>query len=84
MIIEMHKKATDYAMSHPQEMIEVAMQKLGQQRPSIEKAVPNVELSWKIDDQFIQRATAYTELMLDKKQIRQMPDLSKVITKQFM
>lgn len=84
MIIEMHKKATDYAMAHPDEMIEVAMQKLGQQRASIEKAVPNVELSWKIDDQFVERATAYTKLMLEKKQIRQMPDLSKVITKQFM
>jgi NitT/TauT family transport system substrate-binding protein len=84
MIIDMHKKATDYAMAHPNEMVEVAMQKLGQQRPSIEKAVPNVELSWKIDDQFTERATAYTQLMLEKKQIRQMPDLSKVITRKFM
>src|ERR1700683_4412182 len=53
MIIEMHKKATDYAMAHPEEMVEVAMQKLGQQRKSIEIAVPNVELTWKIDDEFV-------------------------------
>jgi len=39
MIIEMHKKATDYAMAHPEEMVQVAMQKLGQQRKSIEIAV---------------------------------------------
>ena len=84
MIIEMHKKATDYAMAHPEEMVEVAMQKLGQQRPSIEKAVPNVELTWKIDQTFIDRAKAYSELMVEKKQVRQAPDLSHAITQQFM
>src|ERR1700751_5872211 len=63
MIIEMHKKATDYAMAHPDEMVQVAMQKLGQQRKSIEMAVPNVELTWKIDNDFITRAKAYSGLM---------------------
>jgi NitT/TauT family transport system substrate-binding protein len=84
MIIEMHKKATDYAMAHPEEMVEVAMQKLGQQRPSIEKAVPNVELTWKIDQTFIDRAKAYSDLMVEKKQVRQAPDLTHAITQQFM
>jgi len=84
MIIEMHKKATDYAMAHPEEMVEVAMQKLGQQRKSIEMAVPNVELTWKIDDTFVTRAKAYSELMLEKKQVRQAPDLTQSITQQFM
>jgi len=84
MIIEMHKQATDYAMAHPEEMIEVAMQKLGQQRKSIEMAVPNVELTWKIDDTFVKRAKAYSELMLEKKQVRQAPDLTQAISKQFM
>src|SRR6516165_7588589 len=84
LIIDMHKKATDYAMAHPDEMVEVAMQKLGQQRKSIEMAVPNVELTWKIDDEFIKRAKAYSELMLEKKQVRQAPDLSRGITDQFM
>src|ERR1700751_103120 len=63
MIVDMHKKATDYAMAHPEEMVEVAMQKLGQQRKSIEMAVPNVELTWKIDNDFITRAKAYSGLM---------------------
>jgi NitT/TauT family transport system substrate-binding protein len=84
MIIEMHKKATDYAMAHPEEMIAVAMQKLGQQRKSIEIAVPNVELTWKIDDEFVRRAKAYSELMVEKKQVRQAPDMSRAITEQFM
>jgi NitT/TauT family transport system substrate-binding protein len=84
MIVEMHKKATDYAMAHPDEMIQVAMQKLGQQRASIEMAVPNVELTWKIDGDFIQRAKAYSQLMVEKKQVRQAPDMSRAITEQFM
>ena len=84
LIIEMHKKATDYAMAHPEEMIEVAMQKLGQQRKSIEIAIPNVELTWKIDAEFVKRAAAYSQLMLEKKQVRQLPDMSKAITERFM
>ena len=84
MIVDMHKKATDYAMAHPEEMIEVAMQKLGQQRKSLEIAVPNVELTWKIDDEFKKRAKAYSELMVEKKQVRQAPDMSRAITEQFM
>src|SRR6202789_1429599 len=84
MIVEMHKKATDYAMAHPEEMVEVAMQKLGQQRASIEKAVPNVELTWKIDNPFIERAKAYSGLMVEKKQVRQAPDMAHAITEQFM
>jgi NitT/TauT family transport system substrate-binding protein len=80
MILAMHKQATDYAMAHPDQMIDMAMQKLGQQRKSIELAVPNVELTWKIDDEFVRRAKAYSELMFEKKQIRQLPDISKVIS----
>jgi NitT/TauT family transport system substrate-binding protein len=84
MIVDMHKQATDYAMANREQMIEVAMQKLGQQRKSIELAVPNVELTWKIDAEFIKRAKAYSELMLEKKQIRQLPDMDKAITVKFM
>jgi NitT/TauT family transport system substrate-binding protein len=84
MIVDMHKKATDYAMAHPEEMVEVAMQKLGQQRASIEKAVPNVELTWKIDNEFVERAKAYSGLMVEKKQVRQAPDMAHAITQQFM
>jgi NitT/TauT family transport system substrate-binding protein len=84
LIVDLHKQATDYAMAHPEQMIEVAMQKLGQQRKSIEIAVPNVELTWRIDDELIRRARAYAELMFAKKQIRQLPDIAKVISKSYM
>jgi NitT/TauT family transport system substrate-binding protein len=84
LVVDMHRKAIDYAMANPPQIVDMAMQKLGQQRKSIELAVPNVELAWKIDDVFMDRAGAYTRLMFENKQIRQMPDLNKVVTKQFM
>ena len=83
-MMEMHKKATAYAMENREAMVEMAMQKLGQQKRSIELAAPNVELTWKIDEEFVKRAKAYGALMLEKKQIRQLPDFDKFITTKFM
>jgi len=83
-MMDMHKKATEYAMTNRAAMVEMAMQKLGQQRPSIEAAAPNVELTWKIDDEFIKRAKAYAQLMYEKKQVRELPNLDKSITTKFM
>ena len=83
-IVDMHRKAVDYAMADPAQIVEMAMARLGQQKKSIELAVPNVELAWKLDDVFMQRARAYTRLMFENKQIRQMPDLDQRVTTQFM
>jgi NitT/TauT family transport system substrate-binding protein len=83
MVVDMHKKASDYAMAHPAEIVQMAMQKLGQQKASLELAVPNVELAWKIDDEFMQRAKAYAQIMYDNKQMRQPIDLDKFVAKQF-
>ena len=84
MIVDMHKKAGDYAMAHPEEMIDVAMKALGQQRPSIEMAIPNVELTWQMDDVFLDRANAYLNSMFENKQIRRMPEISDHITYEFV
>ena len=84
LIVDMHRQAIDYAMANPAQIVDMAMQKLGQQKKSVELAVPNVELAWKLDDVFMERASAYTRLMYENKQIRQVPDLKRHITKQFM
>ena len=84
LMMEMHRKATDYAMGNRAEMVKMTMQKLGQQQKSIEMAAPNVQLTWKIDDEFIKRAKAYGALMLEKKQIRELPNFDKFITAKFM
>jgi NitT/TauT family transport system substrate-binding protein len=83
MVVDMHKKAVDYAMAHQPEIVDMAVQKLGQQKRSVELAVPNVELAWKIDGEFMQRAKAYTQLMYENKQLRQMIDLDKFVSAQF-
>src|SRR5262245_15588241 len=84
LIVDMHRKAADYLMSHPQDMVDLATQKLGQQRKSIEIAQPNVELAWKLDDLFVQRAKSYARLMFENKQIRQQPDVDRYVARQFM
>jgi NitT/TauT family transport system substrate-binding protein len=83
-MMEIHRKATEYAMSNDNAKIDMAVQKLGQTRKSIELAAPNVELTWKIDDEFIRRAKAYAQLMHDKKQIRELPNFDQFITTKFM
>ena len=37
-----------------------------------------------IDNEFIKRAKSYSELMVEKKQVRQAPDMSRAITEKFM
>jgi len=83
LVVDMHKKAVDYAMSNQPLIVDMAIAKLGQQKKSVELAVPNVELAWKLDDKFMERATAYTKLMYENKQIRQEIDLKQFVTTQF-
>ena len=83
-MLEMHRKATEYAMANDAAKVEMAVQKLGQTRKSIELASPNVELTWKIDAEFIKRAKAYAQLMHEKKQIRELPNFDKFVTTKFM
>lgn len=83
-MLEIHRKASEYAMAHPAEMAEMTVQKLGQKRDSVDKAIGNVELTWKIDDQFLKQAHYYGSQMLEMKQIRQLPDYNKFINPSFV
>jgi NitT/TauT family transport system substrate-binding protein len=83
-LLAIHRKASEYAMGHRDEFVEMAMQKLGQQKPSVEKAAPNVELTWNIDDLFLTEAHYYGTQMLAMKQIRQLPDYATFIDASFV
>ena len=83
-LLKIHRQASEYAMSHREAFVDMAMQKLGQQKPSIEKAAPNVELTWNIDDLFLMEAHYYGTQMLAKKQIRQLPDYKTFIDPSFV
>lgn len=84
MLLKTHRLASEYAMKDREAFVAMAMQKLGQQKPSIEQAAPNVELTWKIDDQFMKQAEYYGSQMLAKKQIRQLPDYKTFIDASFV
>jgi NitT/TauT family transport system substrate-binding protein len=83
-LLKIHRKSSEFAMSHREAFVEVAMQKLGQKKDSIEKAAPNVELTWNIDDKFLTQAHYYGTQMLAKKQIRQLPDYKTFIDPSFV
>jgi NitT/TauT family transport system substrate-binding protein len=82
--LTIHRKATEYAMANRAAFVEMAAQKLGQPRPTIEIAAPNVELTWNTDADWVMRAKYYGSQMLDKKQIRQLPDYTKFINTSFV
>jgi NitT/TauT family transport system substrate-binding protein len=83
-LLKIHRQASEYAMSHRDAFVAMAAQKLGQQQPSIEKAAPNVELTWNIDELFLKEAHYYGTQMLEKKQIRQLPDYATFIDPSFV
>ncbi len=82
--LKMHRQSSEYAMANRDAFVEMAMKKLGQPKPSIEKAAPNVELTWNIDDKFMTQAHYYGTQMLAKKQIRQLPDYKTFIDPTFV
>ncbi len=75
-ILEIHRKASEYAMANKSEMIDMAIAKLGQKREALEVSVPNVELNWKMTPDMIQASKTYAEHMVELKQIKQVPDFS--------
>jgi NitT/TauT family transport system substrate-binding protein len=83
-VLKTHRAASEYAMKDRDAFVAMAMQKLGQQKPSIEQAAPNVELTWKIDDTFMKQAEYYGGQMLAKKQIRALPDYKTFIDADFV
>lgn len=82
--LTIHRKATEYAMANRAAFIEMAAQKLGQPKKTIEIAAPNVELTWNTDADWVTRAKYYGSEMLDKKQIRALPDYTKFIDTSFV
>lgn len=81
--LKMHRQATEFAEGNREAKIEMAMAKLGAKREALEKAVGNVELTWRMDDLMIQRTKTYAQQMLELKQIRALPDFAKFLNPKF-
>ncbi|MBX6330168.1 MAG: NrtA/SsuA/CpmA family ABC transporter substrate-binding protein [Pseudolabrys sp.] len=83
-ILNIHRQASEFAMKNSEEMVKMAVAKLGQKKEAIEKSVPNVELTWKFGAKEIEQAKTYAQHMLELKQIRQLPDFSSFFDTRFV
>jgi NitT/TauT family transport system substrate-binding protein len=83
MMVDIQRKASDFAMSHPDEMIAMTVAKLGQKREAIAVSVPNVELNWRMTPEMIAETKIYAQQMLELKQIRALPDFATFLDPKF-
>jgi len=77
--LEIHKKASEYAMANRAAVIEMSSARLGLSADVAKLAAGNVTFAWKPDAQWTQRIQYYCSLMLERKQIRKLPDYSTFI-----
>ena len=73
-MLEIHRKATDFAAGDRDAVIAMAVAKLGQKREALELSAPNVELTWRLGPDEVRQAGAYAQHMLALKQIKRLPD----------
>ena len=75
-VLNMQKQGSEYAMSHPDEMVNMAVTKLGMKREAVDLSVKNVELNWKMTPEMVEAGKTYAQHMLELKQIRSLPDFA--------
>lgn len=83
-ILDIHRKASDFAMANRDAMVAMAVAKLGQKKEAIEASAPNVDLTWKFSETEIGQAKTYAQHMLELRQIRQLPDFATFIDTRFV
>jgi ABC-type nitrate/sulfonate/bicarbonate transport system substrate-binding protein len=83
-ILGIHRKATDFAMANRDEMVAMAVAKLGQKKEAISASAPNVELTWRFGETEIGQAKTYAQHMLELKQIKQIPDFATFFDTRFV
>jgi NitT/TauT family transport system substrate-binding protein len=76
LMVDIQRRASAYAMAHPQEMVAMTVAKLGQKKEAVELSVSNVELNWQMTPEMVAEARTYAEQMLSLKQIRALPDFA--------
>ena len=76
LVLTLQKQASEYAMSHPDEMVSMTVAKLGMKKEAVELSVKNVELNWKMTPEMVAASKTYAEHMLELRQIRALPDFS--------
>lgn len=75
-VLSLQKQGSEYATAHPDEMVSMAVTKLGMKREAVDLSVRNVELNWKMTPETVQAGRTYAQHMLELRQIRALPDFS--------
>jgi len=83
-VLGIHRRASEFGMKNPSEVVAMAVAKLGQKRDAIEASVPNVELTWRFGPTEIRQAKTYAEHMLELKQIKELPDFTTFFDTRFV
>ena len=83
-ILDIHRQASEFAMANPEEMVEMAVMKLGQQREAIELSAPNVELTWYFGETELTQSKTYAQHMLELNQIQALPDFDAFFDTRFV
>jgi len=82
-LVSAHAKATKYLTSHPEEWLGRASQ-FGTAKEILEKAAPNMELAWHMDDSFIRKTRVLAKRMKDLGMIEREPDYKTMIDLTFV
>lgn len=83
-ILDIHRQASEYATANPDEMVEMAVMKLGQPRDAIKLSAPNVDLTWYFGQTELTQAKTYAEQMKELGQIQTLPDFDKLFDLRFV
>jgi ABC-type nitrate/sulfonate/bicarbonate transport system substrate-binding protein len=76
LMLNLQKQGSEYATAHPDEMVNMAVTKLGMKREAVALSVSNVELNWKMTPEMVESGKTYAQHMLELKQIRALPDFA--------
>ena len=82
-LVAAHARTTEYLAAHPEKWLEKAST-FGTSRNVLEKAAHNMELAWKMDKAFVERAKALGERMETLGVIRNQPDYDRLFDLSFV
>ena len=82
-LVGAHARATEYLRSHPQEWL-LEASKFGISPGVLEKAAPNMELAWKMDEAFVEKAKALGERMEALGVVARQPDYDELFDLSFV
>ncbi len=82
-LVNAHIQATEYLKAHPDLWLQRAAS-FGTNQPILEKAAPNMELAWGMDDQFVRKVMALGERMRALGVIQRQPDYNALIRRAFV